>query len=170
MAYKGKYKPKNPDKYIGDVKDIVYRSLWERSAFKWLDTTSSIVRWNSEDCIIPYICGTDNRPHKYYMDLWFQTDEGKTYIVEIKPKAQTEKPKKPQRQTRRYVTESLTWVKNQSKWKAAEEYAADRGWHFEIWTEDTLRGLGIRITDTKPSRKTTRRGNNNKTRASNKKP
>ena len=164
MAYSGKYRPKNPEKYIGDVKDIVYRSLWERSTFKWIDHNSSIVRWNSEDCVIPYICGTDNKQHKYYLDLWFQTDEGKTYIVEIKPKAQTQQPKKPQRQTRRYITESLTWVKNQSKWKAAEEYAADRGWHFEIWTEDTLRSLGIRLVDNKPpGSKPTRRRKSNTT-------
>jgi len=30
MAYKGKYTPKHPEKYIGDVKKIIYRSLWER--------------------------------------------------------------------------------------------------------------------------------------------
>ena len=162
MAYSGKYRPQNPDKYVGDVKNIVYRSLWERSTFKWLDQNSSIVRWNSEDVKIKYLCETDNRIHTYYMDLWFQTDEGKTFIVEIKPKGQTQVPKKPQRQTRRYIKESLTYVKNRSKWKAAEEYAADRGWHFEIWTEDTLRSFGIRIADNKPSRKTTRRRNTTK--------
>ena len=34
---------------------------------------------------------------------------------------------------------------NTSKWEYAKEYAKDRGWKFEIWTEDTLKSKGIRI-------------------------
>ena len=30
MTYKGKFKPKNPSKYKGDIKEIVYRSSWKR--------------------------------------------------------------------------------------------------------------------------------------------
>ena len=153
MAYKGKYRPQNPDKYIGDTKDIVYRSLWERGAFKWLDTNSSIRYWNSESVVVPYLCSSDNRIHKYYLDLWFQTTEGQTFIVEIKPQKECHPPKKPKRQTKRYIQESLTYVKNQCKWKSASEYAKDRGWHFEIWTEDTLKSLGIRITNSGPPRR-----------------
>jgi len=145
MAYRGKFTPKHPEKYVGDVKNIVYRSLWERNTFRWIDTQSSIVYWNSEECVIPYVCETDNKVHRYFMDLWFQTKEGKNYIIEIKPKGQTKPPKTPQRKTRRYIKESLTYVKNQSKWKAASEFALDRGWKFEVWTEDTLKSLGIKI-------------------------
>ena len=145
MAYKGKFTPKHPEKYVGDVKGIVYRSLWERNTFRWIDANDSIVAWNSEEVVIPYICGTDNKLHKYYMDLWFKTAEGKTYIVEIKPKGQTQPPKSPKRKTRRYIKESLTYVKNQSKWKAASEFAADNGLTFQVWTEDTLKAMGIKI-------------------------
>jgi len=145
MAYRGKFTPKHPEKYVGDVKNIVYRSLWERNTFRWIDTQSSIVHWNSEELVIPYVCETDKKVHRYFMDLWFQTQEGKNYIIEIKPKGQTKPPKTPQRKTRRYVKESLTYVKNQSKWKAASEFALDRGWTFEVWTEDTLKSLGIKI-------------------------
>jgi len=145
MAYRGKFTPKHPEKYVGDVKNIVYRSLWERNTFRWLDDQSSIKAWNSEELIIPYVCETDRKVHRYYMDLWFQTTKGDTYIVEIKPKKQTQPPKTPKRKTRRYLKESLTYVKNQSKWKAASEFALDRGWRFEVWTEDTLRSLGIKI-------------------------
>jgi len=145
MAYRGKFTPKHPEKYVGDVKNIVYRSLWERNTFRWIDTQSSIVHWNSEELVIPYVCETDKKVHRYFMDLWFQTQEGKNYIIEIKPKGQTQPPKTPKRKTRRYVKESLTYVKNQSKWKAASEFALDRGWTFEVWTEDTLKSLGIKI-------------------------
>ena len=34
---------------------------------------------------------------------------------------------------------------NTSKWEYAKEYAKDRGWVFEIWTEDELKEKGIRI-------------------------
>jgi hypothetical protein len=54
--------------------------------------------------------------------------------------AQTREPKKQQRRTRRYINEVMTWGKNQSKWKAAEEYCKDRGWKFQIITEKELNG------------------------------
>jgi len=145
MAYRGKFTPKNPQKYVGDVKGIVYRSLWERNTFRWIDANANIVAWNSEEVVVPYICGTDNKVHRYYMDLWFKISDGKTYIVEIKPKKQTQPPKEPKRKTRRYIKESLTYIKNQSKWEAASEFAANRGWHFQVWTEDTLKSMGIKI-------------------------
>ena len=30
-----------------------------------------------------------------------------------------------------------------NKWEAEEGYAKDRKCHFQIWTEDTLRSMGI---------------------------
>ena len=145
MAYKGKFTPKHPEKYVGDVKNIVYRSLWERNTFRWIDANTSIEYWAAESVIVPYVCETDKKVHRYYMDLWFRTRDGKNYMIEIKPKKQTQPPKTPKRKTRRYIKESLTYVKNQSKWKAASEFALDRGWTFEVWTEDTLKQLGIKI-------------------------
>jgi len=35
MSYQGKYKIKKPEKYAGNPGKVVYRSLWERQAFKW---------------------------------------------------------------------------------------------------------------------------------------
>ena len=34
--YRGKYKVKNPEKYRGDLSNVVHRSMWERQAFKYL--------------------------------------------------------------------------------------------------------------------------------------
>jgi len=34
MAYRGKYRVKNPEKYEGDHTRVEYRSLWERQVFK----------------------------------------------------------------------------------------------------------------------------------------
>ena len=49
------------------------------------------------------------------------------------------------RTSRRYLKEAMTYGTNTSKWKYAKAYAEDRGWEFQVWTEDTLRDLGIKI-------------------------
>jgi hypothetical protein len=36
------------------------------------------------------------------------------------------------------LVESLTYLKNEAKWKAASEYCKDRGWEFKIVTEKEL--------------------------------
>ena len=143
-TYKGTYKVKNPEKYSGDYRNVYYRSLWERNVFRWCDDNPQILKWCSEETVIPYYYPLDKKYHRYFVDLKFTTTEG-TFLIEIKPKSQTQPPKKPSRQTAKYLTEAATYVKNQCKWKAAEEYALDRGWKFVVWTEDTIRSMGIKI-------------------------
>ena len=55
MAYSGRYKPKNPKKYKGDYTNVIYRSLWEKHAFKWCDTNANVIEWSSEEVVIPYL-------------------------------------------------------------------------------------------------------------------
>lgn len=145
MAYSGKFTPQNPSKYRGDVTNIVYRSLWERQVFRWLDEQTTVQSWSSEEVVIPYRCKTDGKVHRYFVDIKMHLTDGTTYIIEIKPKKETIPPVNPGRKTKRYITEVMTYAKNISKWKAAEEYAADRGWIFQIWHEDILKGMGIKI-------------------------
>jgi hypothetical protein len=145
MAYKGKYRVINKNKYIGDSSNVIYRSLWERQALKWLDNNENIVAFSSEETVIPYICSTDNKMHRYYMDLTFKTKLGETYIVEIKPNKQTKPPAKNKKKSKGYIKETLTYVKNHSKWKAAKQFADKKGWIFEIWDENKLKSLGIKI-------------------------
>jgi len=145
MAYRGKYHPKDIKKYMGDHTKVVYRSLWERNTFRWLDDNPEIRGWNSEDVVIKYICGTDGKYHRYFIDIYFETIHGKKYLIEIKPKKETMPPKAPKRKTKRYISEQLTYVKNISKWKAATEFAKDNGVKFFIWDETILRSMGISI-------------------------
>ena len=148
-TYSGKYKVKNPSKYEGDSSNVVYRSMWEAHCFKWADTNPKILKWSSEEVVIPYRWDIDKKLHRYFMDMKLVTQD-KTILVEIKPAIQTKPPAKPaNRRTKRYINESMTYVKNRNKWDAANEYAADRGWEFQIWTEDTLNSLGI-MTKSKP--------------------
>jgi hypothetical protein len=145
MAYSGRFRPKNIKKYRGDANNITYRSLWELQLFKWLDNQSFIEEWNSEEIIVPYICRTDGRPHRYFVDVWMKFKDGRILIVEVKPEKETKPPAVPKKKTMRYVEAVLTYAKNISKWEQASSYAKDRGWLFEVWTEKTLKGLGMTL-------------------------
>lgn len=145
MAYKGKYTIRFKDKYLGDPTKVVYRSLWERQAFKWCENNPRVKAWNSEEIVIPYKCTTDNRLHRYFVDLLVEFDNKDIILVEIKPKKETKPPKQPKRRTKRYLNECLTYMKNTSKWTAADQYAKHKGWKFQVWTEDTLKNLGIKL-------------------------
>ena len=142
-TYQGKYKIKHRSKYNGDPDNVIYRSMWERHCFRWCDNNSSVKNWSSEEVVIPYFYDVDKKYHRYFVDLKITFKDGKTIIVEIKPDNQTVPPKYPGRKTKRYITEGMTYVKNMNKWKAAKNYAADRNWEFQIWTEKTLHSMGI---------------------------
>lgn len=146
MAYKGKFKPKNVSKYEGDPTKIIYRSLLERRFMVYCDTNSSILKWSSEEVVVPYISPIDNRWHRYFVDfkIKYKTSSGKikTTLIEVKPFSQTKEPVKKegsQKPTKRYLTEVMTWGVNQAKWKAAIEYCNDRKWDFKLLTEKELR-------------------------------
>ena len=142
MFHKRIYKPINPQKYAGDHTNIVMRSSWETKFAIWCDKNPAVVKWSSEETIVPYVSPIDNRAHRYFIDFKIQvyTNEGKlkTYLIEIKPDTQTRPPQAPTRKTKRYIQEVMTWGVNDAKWKAAKTYAKDRGWEFMILTENHL--------------------------------
>ena len=59
-------------------------------------------------------------------------------LIEIKPKEQCSPPNRPSRKTKRYINAVKMWGVNSAKWEAAKEFAENRGWKFQILTEDTL--------------------------------
>lgn len=138
----GKYKCMNPKKYTGKLDNIVYRSSWELAAFKWCDTQPNVVRWNSEEEVIPYRSPLDGRTHRYFMDLkiWFKRPDGgiSIILVEIKPEDQTKPPRKGNKKEENFLKEVATWKVNDAKWKATEAFCKEKGWHFQIWTEKQL--------------------------------
>ena len=141
-TYKGRFSPKNPKKYKGDPTNIIYRSLWERKVMVYLDENVNVLEWSSEELTIPYRSPEDNRIHRYFPDFYVKTrgKDGllKVTVIEVKPKHQTKEPVKKKKITKQYITEVMTWGKNQAKWKAAMEFCSDRGWEFKILTEDDL--------------------------------
>ena len=142
-TYKGFYIVKHRSKYRGDPDNVVYRSMWEARCFSWCDNNSSVKNWRSEEIVIPYLYEVDKKYHRYFVDLKITFKDGKTLLVEIKPEKETTPPKNPGRKTKRYLNEGMTYIKNMNKWKAANTYAKDRGWQFQVWTEKTLQSMGI---------------------------
>ena len=150
MAYSGKFKPMNPDKYVGDPTSIVWRSLWELQVMREFDRNPNVIRWASEETVIPYISPLDGRRHRYFPDFWAEviTPAGTTkrMLVEVKPYAQTVQPKPPPavaktgkvRRNSRFMKELQTYAVNQAKWNAAQMFCEQRGWDFEIITEKEL--------------------------------
>jgi len=142
MAYSGRFTPSNPHKYVGDYKNIIYRSSWEARVMNWLDKNPDIISWGSEEIIVPYISPVDNKWHRYFPDfvVKVKTKDGKTktMMIEVKPKHQTQEPQQKKRVTRQYINEVVTWSVNQAKWKYATEYCLDRSWEFKILTEEHL--------------------------------
>jgi hypothetical protein len=142
MSYKGVYKPEHPEKYIGDPKNIIYRSLWERKFMHYCDVNENIMKWSSEEIWIPYLSPLDSRVHRYFPDFYIKYKDSsgivKESLVEIKPKRQVNGPKVTKRVTQKQMYEIKEFAKNQAKWKAAEEFCADRRWSFQILTEDNL--------------------------------
>ena len=104
---------------------------------KWADRSDNVLKWNSEEVVIPYISPIDNKRHRYFPDFLIQTDKGWT-LIEVKPQVQTKPPKKKTRVTKSYLYELTTYAVNQAKWKAAQEYCLDRRIEFKVITEDEL--------------------------------
>jgi len=142
MSYKGKFQPKNSQKYNGDPTKIIYRSLWERKFMKFCDDKKNILQWSSEEVIVPYRSPIDNRMHRYYVDFLVTSINRngikETLLIEVKPKRQCKPPKKKSRVTKGYIKEVKAWGINSAKWEAATEYAENKGWKFIILTEDDL--------------------------------
>ena len=167
MAYKGRFSNlKNPHKYVGDINNITYRSLWERNVMIWLDENPNVVEWASEEITFPYEHPIENRRAKYYPDFFVKMSDGVMRVIEVKPLKETTAPKKPSRQTQKYINEVATWVVNSEKWRAAKYYCQKNNMTFEIWTEKTLSDMGIMNTktvrplneDKKPKHKPVARG------------
>jgi hypothetical protein len=139
--HQGLYLCKNPEKYVGDVAKIVYRSSWERKFMIYADTNPQVLKWGSEELVIPYMSPVDNRVHRYFPDfiMMVQTNAGliKKYLVEVKPEAQT-LPPVAKRNTKRLYEETKTYAVNTAKWRAAEEFCTKHDLTFMVITEKHL--------------------------------
>tara|TARA_B100000287_G_C20436622_1_gene703830 strand:+ start:223 stop:582 length:360 start_codon:yes stop_codon:yes gene_type:complete len=114
----------------------------------YLDNTPAVKKWSSEEIIIPYVSPVDNRVHRYFPDFYMKYENASGDIVEelieVKPFAQCSPPDpkkkltKTGRTSKRYLKEVQTYIKNDAKWKSAQEYCKDRQWKWRILTEKDI--------------------------------
>jgi len=137
----GLYNVINKDKYVGDVNNVIYRSSWELKYLYMLDKSDDILKFSSEETIIPYQ-DYDGRIRRYFVDFKVQSRTQGISLIEIKPFIQTQPPilkeNKSGRPTKSQINQILTYDKNQRKWKAAEKYCKSKNWTFRIVTEKDL--------------------------------
>tara|TARA_R100000742_G_C4212278_1_gene38333 strand:+ start:202 stop:525 length:324 start_codon:yes stop_codon:yes gene_type:complete len=105
---------------------------------QWCDSHPSVEEWASEEIIIPYISPVDGKRHRYFPDFYVKVGN-KKYIAEVKPAYQTKEPKTQKRNTKKYISEVMTYAVNQAKFKAATEFCKDHGWEFMLVTEKELK-------------------------------
>jgi hydroxymethylpyrimidine pyrophosphatase-like HAD family hydrolase len=129
----GVFYPKNPDKFKQPIDEtmnstnggMVYRSSWELAFAKYLDQSDNVIMWSSEPFAIKYLHPNDNKLHRYYIDFVFKDKENNKFLIEIKPKSQSNNPI------------------NQAKWKSAKQYAEKINATFLVITEKELKKWGI---------------------------
>ena len=137
-SYRGLFRPTNPKKYVGNTKQIVYRSLLERRFMRYCDLNEDILYWASEELPVRYYNPLDKKYHRYFPDFVVKTVNNDKYMIEIKPSRQVTKPKPPKKKTKSYMRESFEYIKNQAKWQAAKSYCDDNGMKFKLITEKDL--------------------------------
>jgi ATP-dependent exoDNAse (exonuclease V) alpha subunit len=133
----GRYRPVNYQKF-GQT-SCIYRSSYELKFLMWCDNNPKVTDVKYEKVIIPYMSKADGRMHRYYVDCRITMREKggpKTYLIEIKPYKQTQKPKPSKRKKKQTILyENLTYLVNRSKWDAAEQYCKHKGYRWCILTE-----------------------------------
>jgi len=128
---------KHPEKYVNKSnKDLRAMSGLEISFFTRFDNNPNVLKWASEEVIIPYpkpiFESTTGRvlryeKRRYITDVWLLVKNNKgemvEVIAEIKPLSQVNKPEAPKKQTpkamRGYINSYMIWMVNQMKWKFA---------------------------------------------------
>lgn len=155
MAIGGKFIPRNPQKYAGNPNNIMFRSTWELSVMKFFDSSTSVIKWASEEVKIPYVSPLDGLVHNYYPDfIVIYTDKAGALqkdLVEVKPASQSlaERAKSDR--------DKAALLVNLAKWKFAEQWAKQRGMNFRVITEHSIfKQKEKTVKAPKPTRKTSK--------------
>lgn len=140
----GTFIPSNPEKYIGDVNQIYFRSGWELEYYQFCDRTPEIIKYSVESVHVQYINPIDKKPHRYFIDVYMEIsrpDGSHTkWLIEIKPEKYTIFPKRPKKETkssmRNYTRDYNTTLINIEKFRAAKYYSKQLGASFGVVSKD----------------------------------
>jgi hypothetical protein len=131
----GSYTVLNRDKYVGNGVPR-YRSGWELTFMKFLDSNDHILQWASESIAIPYRHPLTGKMTQYIPDflIMYRTSDNtiRAELIEIKPKKQSVIESKMSSRDRAVV------AINYSKWAAAQKWCKQQGLTFRVITEDNL--------------------------------
>ena len=139
---KGKYKLKNPSKYVGNGTPT-YRSGWEFTFMKFCDEHSSILNWASESIRIPYKNPFTGKQTIYVPDFFItyvdKTGNEHYELIEVKPSNQAfiENVGKSKYNQASYGL-------NQAKWTAARAWCKQKGIFFRVINEGDIFHTGTR--------------------------
>jgi hypothetical protein len=129
---KGRFIPKNPQKYLGNVNNIIFRSSWELTCLKFFDSSSAVMKYASEEIAIPYV-SIDGRVHRYYPDFLAKIINAQgvveDWLLEVKPL------KESNIDFAKTAYDKLALAKNEAKWKAAQLFANANNMKFKVITE-----------------------------------
>jgi len=144
--HQGRYQITRPEKYVGDPNNVVFRSGWERLFMLRCEKDPNILKWASEETIVPYYSTVHRKWRRYFVDfiVLIRKDDGSTekLLVEVKPNKKASPPKQPKRMTKkakgRLIEETMEYQVNQDKWEAAREWAKKHGMRFVVMDEYSL--------------------------------
>lgn len=143
MAFRARFIPRNPDKYVGDVDKIFARSSWELHVMKFFDSRQDVIRWGSEEIIIPFLNPIDSKVHRYFPDFFveYKDKNGNILkeIVEVKPLHESDRKHAKKIKNDKDLTWRDTAIDvNEAKWKSAAIYCEARGMAFRVITEKSI--------------------------------
>lgn len=103
-----------------------FRSGWEEKFMLYLDSNPEVGIWTYEKLVIEYVSNARTKKiRKYYPDFYVNYTDGRTEIIEVKPKRKLDQ----------------TVIKK--KTAAAEQWCYYNGFTFRIITELELKQLGL---------------------------
>ena len=131
---RGKFQPKNSEKYIG-LKTPTYRSSWEHAFMRLCDEHPNVAKWASESIKIPYRHPFTGKYTVYVPDFFIvYTDKnGRKHaeLIEVKPKSQTNMMDAGKSHAKKKQV-----ALNMAKWEAANAYAKQNKIRFRVVSED----------------------------------
>lgn len=96
-----------------------------------LDRNEKVLKWGSENYVIPYVDATrGNSTHRYYVDLFFELADGEKWLLEIKPQNQAVFTPSKRKKIEKQIAEASIVARNRCKWTAAVSFCKSKGWHF----------------------------------------
>lgn len=131
----GFYEVKNTAKYVGKGQPK-YRSGWEFTFMRFLDSNDNVINWASEPVRIPYKHPLTGKMTMYVPDFLVTyrgpNNTTRSELIEIKPKNQSvvESKMKPR--------DKAVVAINYCKWDSAVKWANQNGLTFRVLTEDDI--------------------------------